>query len=89
MSGGLGGIGLVVLGAVAVTTTVTNVDCATVVVDPLTVLLEVFTTPRLHTALLLVLLQLPVPPTVTELIVEFVPCTVSVKTTPFTGSLVL
>ena len=61
-----------------------------VVVDPLVAEVLVLRTPRLHTAVVLVLVQLPVE-AVAALPgkVAFVPCTVAVRMAPVTGSPVL
>ena len=78
-------------GALGVTLTVTVVAVAErVVVDPLVAEVLVFRTPRLHTAVVLVFVQLPVE-AVAALLgkVAFVPCTVAARMAPVTGSPVL
>jgi hypothetical protein len=95
--GGCGGVGPFCAGATALTVTVTVTATETVVVEPLVVTFDVGTVPKLQVALVVVLLQLPVtPPEDTEMLVmdelgvEFgIWLTLSVNTTPVTGSPVL
>jgi hypothetical protein len=76
------------VGWLAVTLTLTCVELVRVTVDPLVVTLDVLTVPRLHTALVVVLVQLPgvALPAFVPTNVEFVPWTVEVNTAPVTGS---
>jgi hypothetical protein len=85
-SGGFGGTTPVDVGGVAVTTIVTVAAAAVVGVVPV-VVVEVFTVPRLHKAVVAVVVQVP-ELAVAETIEEFGGCPMlPVNTTPLTGSL--
>jgi len=79
-------------GAVAVTVIVTELVEVKVVLEPLVVVVDVFSVPRLHAALELVNVQLPADDELelAPLICQFDPATEgTVKTAPTTGSPVL